>query len=453
MTDTPETTPAEGTEPTPVDPSRQLANRLDDIPAADGATVMRQMPAEKAADLAEYLDPNTAAGILSEMDSDQAARVITDMEPEEAAMVLSAMDPDDRVDVLQRLPKELHDRLVGEMNADDKAEVQSLEQYPPDTAGGIMTTEVTSLAEYYTVEEAIAELRRLSEELEQMFYVYVVDARRHLVGVLSMRDLILARPERRLRDIMHHDVYSVPATMDQEEVARRMRKYNYLALPVVDERHRLVGLITVDDVVDVMEEEATEDIHKLFGAGAEEKLTSPWHYSYRTRVLWLIVNLGTAFLAASVVAGFKDTIAALPILAAYQTIVSGMGGNASAQAMAVAIRGIALGEVDRTMLKHILTREAIVGVLAGATIGVLTWAVAATLHSTEHGAAFGLVIFLALVFNHVNACVTGVSIPFIMKRLGFDPAQSASIFATTFTDCGGFFATLGLAKLLLHYLT
>jgi magnesium transporter len=235
-------------------------------------------------------------------------------------------------------------------------------------------------------------------------------------------------------------------------VARRMRKYNYLALPVIDDKNRLLGLITVDDVVDVLEEEATEDIHKLFGVGIEERLTSPWYYSYRTRVVWLIVNLGTAFLAAGVVAGFQDTIAALPILAAYQTIVSGMGGNASAQAMAVSIRGIALGEVDHSMLRRILRRETIVGLLSGITIGILTWGVAATFHHSEHGLALGFVIFLALVFNHINACVTGVSIPFIMKRLGFDPAQSATIFATTFTDCGGFFATLGLAKLLMHYL-
>jgi magnesium transporter len=452
MADTPQPPAPPDAPPAPADPSQQLANRLDDIPPADGAAVMRRMSDEKAADLAEYLDPNTAGDILSELDADHAARVITDMEPEEAAMVLSAMDPDDRVDVLQRLPKDLHDRLVGEMPAEDIAEVESLERYPQDTAGGIMTTEVTSLAEYLTVEEAVAQLRRLSEQLEQMFYVYVVDARRHLVGVLSMRDLILARPEKRLHEIMRGDVYAVPATMDQEEVARRMRRYGYLALPVVDDKNRLAGLITVDDVVDVLEEEATEDIHRIFGAGAEERLTSPWHYSYRTRVIWLLVNLGTAFLAAGVVASFQETIAALPILAAYQTIVSGMGGNASAQAMAVAIRGIALGEVDRSMLRHLLLREAIVGFLAGTTVGLATWAIAATFHAAEHGAALGFIIFLALIFNHVNACVTGVAIPFLMKRLGFDPAQSASIFATTFTDCGGFFATLGLAKLLMRYL-
>jgi magnesium transporter len=199
----------------------------------------------------------------------------------------------------------------------------------------------------------------------------------------------------------------------------------------------------------------------MAGAGPEERLTSPWHYSFRKRIGWLQVNLATAFLAAAVIGLFRDTIAALPILAAYQTIVSGMGGNASAQAMAVAIRGIALGEVDRKLLRKILYREAIVGLASGITIGLTTAAIAFAFHHNDpvhpdtalrQGLILGLVVFLALVINHINATVTGVAIPFIMKRLGFDPAQSATIFATTFTDCGGFFVTLWLAHLFMQWL-
>jgi magnesium transporter len=244
---------------------------------------------------------------------------------------------------------------------------------------------------------------------------------------------------------------SVPATMDQEEVARIFRKYNYLAMPVVDARNRLVGLITVDDVVDVIQDEATEDVQKMFGAGAEERLNSPWHFSFRKRVWWLEVNLLTAFLAAAVVGVFETVIKALPILAAYQTIVSGMGGNAGAQTMAVAIRGIALGQVDRRQLRRLFVKEFIVGSLTGVAVGLTTWAIAALFHHNENGFTLGLLIFLALLFNHVNACVTGVAIPFVMKWFGFDPAQSATIFATTFTDCGGFFATLFLAKVFQHF--
>jgi magnesium transporter len=365
------------------------------------------------------------------------------------------MDPDDRVDVLEHVTGKLHDELLHEMDAVEAAEVRTLEQYPPDTAGGIMTTEVTALYEHITVENAISTLRRLNEELEQMFYVYVIDSRQHLVGVLSMRDLILARPDSRLRQIMIPNVRSVPATLDQEEVARLVRRYGWLAVPVVDERGRLLGLITLDDVVDVIQEEATEDVQKMFGAGAEERLSSPWQYSFRKRIWWLEVNLATAFLAAWVISWFDDVIAALPVLAAYESIVSGMGGNAGAQALAVAIRGMALGESGSSLIWKVLYRETIVGLCAGLSIGVTTWLCAVFgifgfSQYNGHPVLVGFVIFLALTFNHVNACTTGAMLPFIMKKCGFDPAQSATIFATTFTDCGGFFATLWLAKVILH---
>ena len=211
------TTPQAPSAP-PAAPSQRVAEQIEDVPAVDGAEVMHGLTAQQAADVAEYLDPNTAADVLAEMDAADAAHVIEDMETPEASMVLAAMDPDDRVDILDHVSAPLHDELVAELGAEDREEVRQLEQYPPDTAGGIMTTDVTSLYEYITVDDAISLLRRLSEELEQMFYVYVIDRRQHLVGVLSMRDLILARPERRLRDIMIPNVRSEPATMDQEAV-------------------------------------------------------------------------------------------------------------------------------------------------------------------------------------------------------------------------------------------
>jgi magnesium transporter len=412
--------------------------------AADAAHVLANLEPNEAAAVAEYLDPETAGKVLTEMDPAVAAVVVSAMRAPEASMVLGAMHPDDRVDILDYCAPEVHDSVVAEMDAAEAAEVHQLEQFPPDTAGGIMTTAVTSLNEHLSVAEAIQELRRLSEELEQMFYVYVVDDRNHLVGVLSMRDLILARPERRLRDIMRTQVTSVPATMDQEQVANTVRRLGYLALPVVDERGRLIGLITVDDVVDVVEEEATEDVQKMFGAGAEERLTTPWAFSFRKRVWWLLVNLATAFLAAGVVGLFQGTIQKLAILAAYMPIVAGMGGNASAQAMAVSIRGLALGAVDRALLKRVLWREFLVGALTGIVVGVVTAAVAIATHH-EHGYVLGIVVGSALIINHVLACTSGAAIPFAMKSLGFDPAQSSSIFATTITDVVGFFALLGLA--------
>jgi magnesium transporter len=441
--------------PSDTETAQHIANRIEEITPADGAMELAKLSTERAAEVSAILDPETAGKIIARMQPESAAGIITTMLPPEASMVLAAIDPDDRVDILEHVSGPLHDELMREFTPQEAAEVRALEQYPPDTAGGIMTTQVTSLREDMTVEQAIEELRRLQEELGQMFYVFVVDRRTHLVGVLSMRDLILSRPQMRLNQIMRPNVTSVPATMDQEEVARVFRKYKYLALPVIDARNRLIGLITVDDVVDVITEEATEDVQKMFGAGAEERLLSPWQFSFKKRVWWLEVNLATAFLAAWVVSWFDDVVQKIPLLAAYMGIVSGMGGNAGAQALAVAIRGIALGENGPRLIWRVLYREFVCGLLTGLAVGLTTWvcAVAGIFGRSKydgHAAILGCVICVALTLNHVNACMTGVAIPFVMKKLGFDPAQSATIFATTFTDCGGFFLTLWLAKVILH---
>jgi magnesium transporter len=433
--------------------SSYLAHTMEAIPPADAAQMLAELEPTEAARVAEFLDPKTASGVLEAMEPAVAAVVMSAMEPPEAAMVLQEMDPDDRVDLLGFVEPSQRETLIAEMDAVHAANVRNLRQYPPDSAGGIMTTQVTALPQDLTVAQAIEELRRLNEQLEQMFYVYVIDRAGHLVGVLSMRDLILARPQRRIADIMRRQVSSVQALTDQEDVARLMRKYKYLAMPVTDQKNRLVGLITVDDVVDVIQDEATEDVQRMAGAGAEERLTSPWHFSFKKRIWWLEVNLATAFAAAAVIALFQDTIKIVPLLAAYQTIVSGMGGNAGAQAMAVAIRGIALGEVDRALLRRIFYRELLVGVFSGLVIGITTAIVVLLFNSSDrYGLLVGVIVFLALLVNHVMACVSGVGIPFIMKWLGFDPAQSATIFATTVTDCCGFFTTLGLASLALKWL-
>src|SRR5438477_6356959 len=255
-----ETEVNEQTPPAAPDPDRDVAQRIEELTPTDGAKVLENLPRELSADVTEYLDPNTAADVLSEMNPEQAAGVIARMEPPEASMVLAAMEPDDRVDILEHISGPLHDQLLAEMTQAEAAQTRQLEQYSPDTAGGIMTPEVTALNEDLTVGQAIEELRRLNETLEQMFYVYVVDKRAHLVGVLSMRDLIMSRPERKLNSIMRPNVLALPATMDQEEVAKIFRDRNYLAMPVVDDKNKLLGIITVDDVMDVIQEEATEDL-------------------------------------------------------------------------------------------------------------------------------------------------------------------------------------------------
>ena len=433
-------------------PASAFAEHVEEVPAADAAEVLGDLEPEKATDVCGRLEPATAAEVLAEMDYVAAGKVLASLAPERAAAILHEMDPDDRVDVLDEVDEDVHDAIVASLSEADRENVLRLEQYPPDTAGGRMTTRVTRLWERLSVGQAIDQLRREADELEQMFYSYVIDRRGHLVGVLSMRDLILSKPSRPLHEVMRTEVRALPADMDQEEVAELFSKYNYLAMPVVDTRNRLIGLITVDDIVDVLEEEATEDVQVLFGAGAEERLSSPWTVSFKSRVGWLIVNLGTAFAAGAVVAAFSGIIDRVAVLAAFMPIVAGMGGNASAQAMAVAVRGLSGGEpIEGKVLRHVLKRELYVGLLTGLIIGTITGAIALAYEWRGGGVSvavtLALVVFLALLINHALACVSGAGIPFVLKKLGFDPAQSATIFATTVTDVVGFFALLGLAYL------
>ncbi len=453
----------EGEQPVPPDEDgtpEEFAEHVEELAAdgaaADGAEVLEDLEPAKAIDVCAALDPDVAADVLAEMETESAGEVLANLPPARAAAIVHEMDPDDRVDVLGVMDEDTHDAIVAVLSPSDRADVLRLEKYEPDTVGGIMTSQVTRLYEQLTVADAVSQLRREADELEQMFYSYVIDRRGHLVGVLSMRDLILSPTERPLREIMRHEVRALPADMDQEEAADLFSKYNYLAMPVVDQRNRLIGLVTVDDIVDVLEEEATEDVQVLFGAGAEERLNTPWAYSFKSRVGWLIVNLFTAFAAGAVVAVFDTVIAQVAVLAAFMPIVAGMGGNASAQAMAVAVRGLGGDAVDGKTFRFVMKRELYVGILSGLVIGVITGAIALVYgwRGGGPGVAVALagVVFLALLINHALACVSGAGIPFILKRLGFDPAQSATIFATTVTDIVGFFALLGLAYLALGYL-
>lgn len=399
------------------------------------------------------LSPLEGASILSHLDAERAARLIELMDAASAAHLLERVDPDDRVDILEYIPPERHAQIVASLDEPTRNDVRDLEQYAPDTAGGLMTTQVTALRDDLTVDETINHLRSLSSRLEQIYYTYVIDQEGRLVGVLSMRDMILARPTDRLREIMIRNVFTIPSRMDQEEVAHVFRDRGLLAMPVIDEQRRLLGVITADDIVDVMVEEANEDVLKMFSAGVEEKLTSPWRLSYRKRIGWLVVNLATAFAGAAIISRFEETITALAILAAFMPVVSAVGGNASVQAMAVTVRGLAEGKVDRRLLRQVLMREATVGLVGGASIGLLMFFSTAALSGGSLGMSraiqLGLVVAASMAGNVMLGCVVGTAIPILMRRLGFDPAQSATIFTTAATDAVGFFLLLGLASWLL----
>jgi magnesium transporter len=334
------------------------------------------------------------------------------------------------------------------MRPKESGVVENLLEYDEQTAGRIMNPHVFALNEDLTVGEAITELQS-NRDVEMVFYLYVVDDRRHLVGVTSLRRLLLVAPETPLKRIMAGDVISARVDMDQEEVARQVASYNLLAIPVVDEENKLVGVITVDDVIDVIKDEATEDIMRLAGVAGDERVFTPAPESLRKRLPWLGVNLATAFLAAGVVGLFTGTIDALPILAVFMPIVAGMGGNAATQTLTVIVRGIALGELTWGNSRKALLKEAMVGIGNGVALGMVAALVA---WITRGDPVLGLVLGAAMVISMFVAATAGVLIPLGLRAANIDPALASSVFITTMTDVFGFFSFLGLATVFSRYL-
>lgn len=421
---------------------------LADLHPADRAEAFSDLPKDDQDELFPRLEPADAAELLEELDDDEAAEAASALAPAALADVLDEMDPDDAADLLGDLPKAQAESALAEMEEAD--EVRPLLVYRDDTAGGLMTTDFFALRRQMTVQKAFEFLRSQEVDGEKPYYLYVVDRADKLIGVVGLRDLIAAAPETTVDAIMRRDVRSVPVGTDQEEVARLTKKYSLLALPVVDAEGRLAGVIRTSDVVHVIEEEATEDLYQLSNvSGGDLNPWSPVRMSVSRRLPWLYVNLFTAFLAAWVVSLFEATIAQLAVLAVFQGIVAGQGGNAGGQTLAIMVRGIALGEIELKDVWPVLLREIGIGLLHGAAVGV---AVALVAWWWKGIPILGLVIGLAMAGNMMAAGVAGTLVPLTLKAFKLDPALASTVLVTTVTDCVGFGLFLGLATAFLPYL-
>ncbi|MEW6320743.1 MAG: magnesium transporter [Acidobacteriota bacterium] len=385
---------------------------------------------------------------LSEMGPESGAQLLTGRAADEIARLLQEIPSDDAAALIDYLPEELSAEVLDLMRRRESGQVESLLEYGEQTAGRIMNPAVFALNEDLTVGEAIAALQG-SRDVEMVFYLYIVDARRHLVGVTSLRRLLLVSPETPLKRIMTPEVTSVRVDTDQEEVARQVASYNLLAVPVVDEENKLVGVITVDDVIDVMKDEATEDLYRLAGVSSDERIATPPFEALRKRMPWLGVNLVTAFVAASVVGLFETTIAKATALAVFMPIVAGMGGNAATQTLTVTVRGLALGELSFGNARKALFKEAAIGLGNGVALGVIAAGVA---WATKGDPMLGLLLGMAMVCNMLVATTAGTLVPLGLKALKVDPALASSVFITTFTDVVGFASFLGFATIFLRYL-
>lgn len=413
----------------PVDLGDVLAALEDDerlvvvrrLPPSLSGEAMVEMPDEAhAEDVLAALDAETAADIVEEMEDDDAADLLGDMEPEDQLRILAAVE--------------------------DREDVEHLLRYDEESAGGLMTTQMVTVHDSASSADTLAAVRLQAEEVDDFHQVFVIDDHRRLVGILSFKALVLAAPDRLIREVMEEPEVTVLPTEDQEQVARLMARYNLPALGVVDTEGRLLGRITFDDVTDVAEEEATEDLLRFGGVSADEELAASWRGAVRSRLPWLFLNLVTAFLAASVVVYFEDTLTQLVSLAIFMPVIAGMGGNTGTQALAVTIRRLALGLIPPRQRFQVVTKELLVGLTNGMAVAAVAGVVAVVAGLSP---GFGLVVFLAMSGNLCVAGFAGAFIPILLNRVGVDPAIASSVFVTTFTDMVGFALLLGLAGILL----
>ena len=425
--------------------------------------LQKQYPADLAQLFAELPDKDrgSAFSLLVERNSRLAMEALSELGPEAGAALLSGRSAEEIVKFTQDLPSDdvaaIIDNLPEELSAavlelmqkkPASADVGELLEYPEKTAGRIMNPKVFALSEDMTAAEAIAALQA-SRDVEMVFYLYVIDARRHLVGVVSLRRLLLVPPDTPLKRIMTTDLISARVDTDQEEVARQVASYNLLAIPVVDEENKLVGVITVDDVIDVIKDEATEDVYRLAGLASDDRVFTTPIESLRKRLPWLIVNLATAFIAASVVKLFEGTIGVVTSLAVFMPVVAGMGGNAATQTLAVIVRGIAIGELTWSNSRKALIKEALVGIGNGVACGIVGGGIVWLIQGTPW---MGVILALAMIINMFIAATAGTLIPLSLRALKVDPALASSVFITTLTDVFGFFSFLGLGALFIKYL-
>ncbi|MBU1001378.1 MAG: magnesium transporter [Proteobacteria bacterium] len=420
---------------------------LEHAHPADGADVLEEMSLADQMIVVKGLDLEDAADVLAEMEKHDRAILMRSLSPDLAADILEQMSPDDAADVLDDLDDEHRQRLLKRVESVEAAEIESLMTFDPDTAGGVMNTEISVVDQNLTADQAITLIRRAAEESEIPYYAYIVDGEDKLVGVVSLRNLMLARPRKPLREMLENQqLVTATHDTDKEEVAHILRHYNFLALPIVDFEGRLLGIVTHDDVMDIIHEEASEDMLGMVGAGQDETVDTPWLRSVALRLPWLIVNIANSIVAALVVYHYEGTIAQITVLAVLMPMVANLAGNAGQQSLAVMIRQLAMEGWDPKRAWYAVWRETKIGVVNGLAMSILIFGGVLLLTSKPLLAG---VMAVALGLDMIVGNASGAMFPIILKILGRDPAQASSIFVTTVTDTMGFFLFLGLASLFL----
>ncbi len=403
---------------------------------------------DSASALLAHLSDEVIADIVEEEDDEDKYELLKLFSDVKQKHILEEMSNDEVTDLLGELKDEEQQELLAKLSSEDRQDVKELMCYDEDSAGGLMTTEFISIRAKNTVRQTLEYLQRNTDG-ETAYYLYVTDRQNVLKGVVSLRDIVSSTFDTNMLEITNPNVISVRYDEDQEAVWKQFEKYGFVMMPVVDEENHMLGIITVDDIMDVIQEETTEDINRLGQVGKEERIDSQLFESLRSRLPWLVINLFTAVMAAAVISLFEGTISQVVSLATIMPIVTGMGGNAGTQSLTIVVRGLSLGELTKENAVSILAKEVGVGLFSGIVIGVLI-AVGAMLF--ERNPMFGLVTGAAMFLNMILANIAGYFIPVLLEKCHVDPALASGVFVTTVTDVLGFLFFLGLATLALPYL-
>ena len=427
----------------------RLIDKLDDITSVDLANELSSFDDEEIKVLCYKLDDEMLARVLEEAEFKNQNRIIKYLNNDRILRVFKYMSKDDIVDILGDINIGTAKDLINRMQEGDSSVIKELLGYEDDTAGGLMTTEYISLYGDMLVHNVMQRIKSIASETEYIDTIYVINKEKELIGTVKLRDLLMASEEETLQKICDkHFVYVRPET-DQEEVAGLVSKYDLKAIPVLNNKHSMLGIITIDDIMDVVTEETTEDIMKMGGVSKIEEIDSRISKKIRLRLPWLVINLITAFLAALTIKLFESTIAQVVALSSIMSMVTGMGGNAGTQTVSVIVRNIAMGKIKLKDSLRVLIKQFIVDVFNGIVIGFIT---GIAVYAIYHNVYLGIIIFLAMIANLVISGFCGTLIPLVLAKMKIDPALSSSIFLTTATDVLGFFIFLSLANIFLPHL-
>lgn len=413
------------------------------------ATFFQGLDEELRHRLYGYLSPTEFAEIIESMEIEETLTYFKEMDPRFSAAILAELPVDDAVDILNHFDKDEVVSFLTRMDKESADEIKNLLHYEEKTAGSIMTTEFIVLNETQTVKEAMQFLKQKGPDAETIYYLYVVDKDKRLAGVLSLRDLIVSDDDTTIQSIMSPKVLAVSVAKDQEEIAQLFRDYDFLAVPVVDFQNHLLGIITVDDILDVMQEEASEDYSMLAGVSDDEKHTDSAFESAKKRLPWLIILLFLGMFTASLIARFEETLDQVAVLAIFIPLIAGMAGNSGTQSLAVAVRGIATGDYQKQGKLKMIAREAGTGLITGSVSGLI---IALFIYFWQNNIYLGLLVGMSIMGSLIVATLAGALIPILMYRLKIDPAVASGPFITTINDIISIIIYFGMATAFMSYL-